>query len=117
MAHRLRDRFGDYGLVLVLVGEAQGEVLDVRAWFMSCRVLGRRMEEFALRLLDRGAADLGCNKIRGHFIPTAKNGLVRPLFGRLGFERVGGTDLDEVWELAVGTAAPVEMICVESDPS
>jgi FkbH-like protein len=107
---RLRDRFGDYGLVLVLVAEVQGAALDVRAWFMSCRVLGRRMEELASWLLDRAAAARGCTVVRGHYLPTKKNVLVKPLFGRLGFERAGGDDADEVWERPVRGAAPVDVL-------
>ena len=38
--------------------------------------------------LCRAAAERGCTEIRGTYIPTAKNGLVRDLFARLGFEQV-----------------------------
>ena len=56
---------------------------------MSCRVIGRSLEETALQELCAAAAARGCAEIRGWYVPTAKNGLVRDLFRRLGFEQVG----------------------------
>jgi FkbH-like protein len=90
---RLRDRFGDYGLVMVLVAEVQGTVLDILAYFMSCRVIGRTLEDLALAEFEGMARARGCREIRGTFIPTKKNRqLVADLYARLGFERVSGDD-------------------------
>lgn len=90
---RLRDRFGDYGLVMVLVAEVAAEVLDILAWFMSCRVIGRTLEQLALAEFEQMARARGCREIRGTFIPTRKNqALVADLFPRLGFERLSGED-------------------------
>lgn len=93
-ALRLRDRYGDYGLVLVMVTEvldatdAEPSTLDVQALFMSCRVIGRSVEQLALAELDAIAITRGCTRIRGTFIPTKKNRkLVSDLYPRLGFQR------------------------------
>jgi FkbH-like protein len=112
---RLRDRFGDYGLVLVLIAQVMGDALDVRAWFMSCRVLGRRMEELALWWLDRAAAQRGCRVVSGHYLPTKKNVLVKDLYSKLGFERAGGRDADEIWQKAVVGLTPPELVTIDEE--
>lgn len=86
---RLTDRFADHGLVGVLIAFRRGDVLDVDTWLMSCRVIGRTVEqEMAARLCVEAAAR-GCTAIRGTYVPTAKNGMVEGLFAKLGFEQSG----------------------------
>jgi FkbH-like protein len=82
---RLRDHFGDHGLVGLLIARQEGDVLDIDTWLMSCRVIGRTVENKMLARLCEVADGRGCNRLRGTFIPTSKNGVVRDLFERLGF--------------------------------
>ncbi|WP_026239242.1 HAD-IIIC family phosphatase [Parafrankia discariae] len=98
---RLADRFADHGLVAVVIarrvagptgtggagepGESGGAVLDVDTWLMSCRVIGRTLEDEIAGLIVTEARRLGCSAVRGHYLPTAKNGLVADLYPRLGF--------------------------------
>ncbi|MEQ1501689.1 MAG: HAD-IIIC family phosphatase [Myxococcota bacterium] len=105
---RLRDRFGDYGLVLVLITEVVGDELDVRALFMSCRVIARSVEQLALAELDRIAIARGCATIRGTYLPTPKNReLVSELYGKLGFTRIEARDDGStVWRRTVDPANP-----------
>ena len=88
---RLADKFGDHGLVAVVLGvpdPADSTALRVDTWLMSCRVIGRTTEEYTLlELLDRAKA-LGYRSIVGEYIPTKKNMLVKDLFHRLGFDRI-----------------------------
>ncbi|OSI28352.1 hypothetical protein BST65_09660 [Bradyrhizobium canariense] len=56
---------------------------------MSCRVLGRRLEEGILQYLVEQARLRAISAITGRYIRTAKNGLVRYHFSRLGFVQVG----------------------------
>ncbi|MCB9673470.1 MAG: HAD-IIIC family phosphatase [Alphaproteobacteria bacterium] len=107
---RIADRYGDYGLVMVVVAERQGDTLDIQALFMSCRVIARTVEQLALVELDRAARARGCTMLRGTYVPTAKNRrLVAGLYGDLGFEctetREDGTT---VWRRAVDPGNPVE---------
>lgn len=105
LAGRLRDRFGDYGLVAVLIARHEGDVLSIENWLMSCRVLGRGLEFlFYNRLLDE-AKRLGCSRIVGRYVPTAKNALVKDLYASLGFVP-SGTD---GWSLAMADAVPKEV--------
>jgi FkbH-like protein len=82
---RLRDKFGDNGLISVLIGIQQGGEMHIHTWLMSCRVLGRRVEETAIALLQHHALDRACSTIIGEYIPTAKNAMVADLFDRMGF--------------------------------
>lgn len=88
---RLADRFGDNGLIAVLLARAEGSEADIEVWLMSCRVLGRRVEEACLNLLVERLAALGVERVSGWYLPTAKNGMVADLYARLGFERVQET--------------------------
>ena len=93
MTIRVRDRFGDHGLIGVMIGvpEPGHEVPSFRidTWLMSCRVIGRTVEQFTFgELLDR-AARLGYRRIIGEYLPTPKNELVRELYQSLGFESAG----------------------------
>jgi FkbH-like protein len=85
---RLSDRFGDHGLIAVVVGNAHGEEFIVDTWLMSCRVLKRQVEEEVLNEIVSLARDRSCTKVIGQYIPSAKNGMVRELYPKMGFTRV-----------------------------
>jgi len=90
LAVRLQDKFGDYGLVSVLLArpdagvEAQTLVIDT--WLMSCRVIGRTLEEFVMSELLTRAKHQGFKAIRGEYVRTKKNELVSDLYTRFGFD-------------------------------
>jgi FkbH-like protein len=86
---RLADRFTDHGLVAVVVAVQDGQALDVDTWLMSCRVIGRTLEDEVAGLLVAEAHRRGCAHVRGHYVPTTKNGLVSGLYERLGFVQLG----------------------------
>ena len=100
---RLEDRFGDLGMIGVIIcrsGDAEAWSIDT--WLMSCRVLGRRVEEAMLAKLVAEVRDRGGRRLVGTYIPTAKNGMVAEHYGKLGFRRTGGADGESTaWELAV----------------
>lgn len=85
---RLEDKFGDNGIVSVVIGRKQGEVLDIELWLMSCRVLKRDMEYAMLDVLVKEAKAQGIASIIGNYYPTAKNGMVKNLFSDFGFEKI-----------------------------
>jgi FkbH-like protein len=89
---RLADRFTDHGLVAVAIAVDRDGILDIDTWLMSCRVIGRTLEDEIAGLLVAQARRRGCAQVRGHYFPTAKNGLVSLLYERLGFKPV---DLDD----------------------
>lgn len=92
-----RDRFGDYGQIGLLALRADGDQLDVLAWLMSCRALGRGVEERLLRWLADRADELGCVKVRLTAERTPRNVPARRLLAALG----GGDQDDERLETVV----------------
>ena len=86
---RLKDRFGDHGLIGVMLVKKNGKQWDVASWLMSCRVLGRRMEEFMSAEMLMAAKAEGAIKVCGQYIPTAKNALVKDMYSHIGFEQQG----------------------------
>jgi len=96
---RLADKFGDNGMISVVIGVPDGDVLDIDTWLMSCRVLNRRVEKATLNVLAAAAKAKGYKALRGSYIPTPKNDLVRPHYERLGFTRVSDDDGRTVWSL------------------
>jgi FkbH-like protein len=82
---KLADRFGDNGLISIVLGRAEGEALTLDLWLMSCRVLKRDMELAMLDVLAQKASDRGFRSLHGIYLPTKKNAMVADHYGRLGF--------------------------------
>jgi FkbH-like protein len=88
---RLLDRFGDNGIVAILIGRmTDGEDLLIDTWLMSCRVLGRQVEPTSLNLIAAEARRLGARRLIGEYLPTKKNGMVRDHYEKLGFAPLDG---------------------------
>lgn len=97
---KLEDRFGDNGVVTVVIGKIDGERLDIILWLMSCRVLKRDMEFAMMDELAARCQERGITSIRGFYYPTAKNGMVRDFYDRQGFVKASEDDQgNAVWEL------------------
>lgn len=85
-AFTLEDKFGDNGLIAVVVLKKNSETdLFIESWFMSCRVLKRGMENFMLNTLVTYAKTNGFERIIGEYIPTPKNEIVKDHYQNLGF--------------------------------
>jgi FkbH-like protein len=95
-AVRLRDRFGDNGIISAVILRSTstgGDDLEIDTWVMSCRVLLRGVEELLLAELAALGRARGAQRLVGRYLPTARNGLVAELYPRLGFslvDREGG---------------------------
>ena len=82
---RLADRFGDSGLIGVIICEPKGLDWFIDSWLMSCRVLGRQVEQATLTALVEAARRFGAVRLIGEYLPTQKNGMVAGLYTKLGF--------------------------------
>jgi FkbH-like protein len=83
---RLVDRFGDNGIIAIVIGKMRDEEdLLIDTWLMSCRVLGRQVEPTTLNLAAEQAKRLGARRLIGEYLPTKKNGMVKDHYGKLGF--------------------------------
>lgn len=85
---RLADRFGDNGLVSVLIGCVADNSVELDLWLMSCRVLNREMELAMFDALVEHCQARGIRRIMGVYIPSKKNSMVANLYAGLGFTRL-----------------------------
>ncbi len=84
----MRDRFSDYGTVALAIvkdSEHAGEA-EIDSLIMSCRAFGRRIEETFLDVVLGDLEVAGLRRVAAAFRPTARNGMVRELYPRLGFQ-------------------------------
>ncbi|MGN0633787.1 MAG: HAD-IIIC family phosphatase [Oscillospiraceae bacterium] len=99
---KLADKFGDNGVVSVIVGEKNGEELDIKLWLMSCRVLKREMELAMLDVLVENAKKSGISRLKGTYIPSAKNKMVKDFYPDvLGFEKLSENGGVTEWTLDI----------------
>jgi FkbH-like protein len=83
----LQDKFGDNGAICVVILKADdGNVLFIDTWLMSCRVLKRGMENFTLNTLVAAAQKNGYKYLKGEYLQTPKNEIVKNHYKNLGFE-------------------------------
>lgn len=88
--YTLRDRFGDHGLVgVVIMEKLTARELFISTWLMSCRVLKRGMEEFIVNGIFRTAREHGFVTVHAEYIPTPKNKMVKDIYKTMGFKETG----------------------------
>ena len=102
---KLEDKFGDNGVVSVVIGKIAGEQMDelhLELWIMSCRVLKRDMEFAMMDELVRQAKSRGIRKLVGYYDPTAKNAMVRDVYSLQGFTKISeDQEGNTVWEYVI----------------
>jgi len=104
---RLVDRFGDNGIIAILIARAAGAEAEIETWLMSCRVLGRNVEEACLNVLVERCVAQGVHRLMGVYRPTEKNGMVREMYRNLGFEAAGEEEVGETrWMLDLDGYVP-----------
>lgn len=97
LSFKLRDSYGDYGLVsMVVLEKKENNILFIDTWLMSCRVLKRGLEHFVLNEVVNIAKKNNCDKIIGEYIPTAKNAMVKNHYSTLGFDVL---EENKIWVL------------------
>jgi FkbH-like protein len=84
----LEDKYGDNGLICVIILKKENEqTAFIDTWFMSCRVLKRGMENFVLNTIAEFCIDNGFEVLKGEYLPTAKNDMVKDHYLNLNFEK------------------------------
>jgi FkbH-like protein len=103
---RLADIFGDNGMISVIIcRESRPNEWEIDEWLMSCRVLGRRVENMVLREIIEHARRRGIRRLTGAYLPTQRNKLVERHYANLGFTMIAeNADGSTEWELAVDGA-------------
>lgn len=98
---RLIDRFENAGIVTALIAPVSGSEASIDLWVMSCRVFKRNLEYAVFDRLVKECRERGVKKIKGTYLPTKKNVLVKELYGELGFEKISESDAETVWEYGI----------------
>jgi FkbH-like protein len=98
---RVRDRFGDHGLVGVAITRDEGDSCEIDTFLLSCRVIGRTVETAMLAHLARAASQRGRKVLRGRFLPTRKNAPAEKFYGQHGFELEDQNGNGSIWTLSL----------------
>lgn len=85
---KLTDKFGDNGVVSVIIGHKICDECHIDLWIMSCRVLKRDMEFAMMDALVKQCKEANIKNIYGYFYPTAKNAMVKNFFEMQGFVKI-----------------------------
>ena len=101
------DRFGDNGIVGVVITHLQNQISVIDTFLLSCRVIGRTVETALLAMVAARAAEAGARKLTGQFIPTKKNAPCKDFYKQHGFACVEEKDGTSVWELSL-TPMPLQ---------
>lgn len=104
---RLKDRFGDHGLISIVIGQKSDSAMKIDTWLMSCRVLKRQVEEVVLNELVRISALRGCDRLEGLYLPTPKNDMVRDFYPRMGFTVTNEDNGHREFQLKLSTFRPI----------
>ncbi len=98
---RLKDKFGDNGVISVIVGELKSKESHIVLWLMSCRVFKR---DFEFAIFDKFVAECQLRQVKriiGYYSPTEKNHIVENLYSNLGFEFSHIVENTKVWVFVI----------------
>ncbi|MBC2601211.1 HAD-IIIC family phosphatase [Puniceicoccus vermicola] len=98
----LEDRFGDNGLVGLVIAECGETTWTLDSFLMSCRVIGRKLEAQMLETVTEAARQSGATHLQGIYRPTPKNDLVSNFYRQHGFEAIGEKDGVFLFQRTVG---------------
>lgn len=116
LSGQLSDKFGDNGIVSVVIGKKEQAALHIELWLMSCRVLKRDMEFAMLDTLVEQCKAAGITEIFGYYYPTKKNAMVATLYETFGFEKISDDNGSTVWRLeTAGYSKKCGVIAVNPD--
>lgn len=91
---RVSDRLGDSGLVGVCILKYEGQEVILDSFLLSCRILGRTVEDVFLNECLRRARRRGARRVIGHYRPTPKNSQTADFYPRCGFTALASEAAD-----------------------
>lgn len=99
---KLIDKFGENGLISVIIGRRERRSLHLDLWLMSCRVVKRDVELAMLDSLVAICQQHNITEIYGYYIRSEKNNVVSDHYAKLGFECINGDEHNySVWRLVL----------------
>jgi len=103
---KLKDRLGDYGIVGVTLLQYKGSECIIDIFLMSCRVIGRGVEDVFLKFCINQAANKRCKTISGEYVPTEKNSIAKDFFLKHKFSRSVADAKSKKFHLSVNGVLP-----------
>ena len=104
LAMNVRDKFGDYGLTGAVIIEHENGTARIDTFLMSCRILGRRLEDALLaETLAAARARWNVAHVTAEFLRTAKNGQVSDFFDKRGFTPTSSAEMEKRYALDLST--------------
>jgi FkbH-like protein len=98
---KLRDRISEMGLIGVAITKYSGEQAEIDTFLLSCRAIGRRVEEVQMAHVLNCARARGCSHVLGRYLITKKNGQVADFYSRQGFRLVAENPQGSEWEISL----------------
>ena len=98
---KLRDKYGDYGLISVVVLKFDMDTIYIDSWLMSCRVLARGVEQYAMNYIFEYAKSNDYKTVVGEYIPTSKNNMVKDFYEKFEFTKVEENENKTIWKKQV----------------
>ncbi len=118
LAVRVRDKFGDNGLISALVCDKRGPIWNINTWVMSCRVFQRRIEHAMLNRLAAAARSQHAAALVGEYRPSPRNDVVQDLYRSLGFAPAGDANGTSLWRLELAAFSPIDVpMRLEASPA
>jgi FkbH-like protein len=109
----VRDRFGDNGVIGIVICDIRPDAWQIDTWLMSCRVLNRRIEEAICNRIAADAKRAGAGSVIGVFVPTERNSIASDLFRRLGFDPFADAQGGTRWVLDLERFVPFDVPLAE----
>lgn len=94
----VKDKFGENGITGVIIVKTGSDIWYIDSFLLSCRIIGRQVEEALLAYLIGEAKKRGAKRIGGEFIPTKKNQPARDFYRLNGFSLKSTVSEREMWE-------------------
>lgn len=96
---KLKDNISDMGVVGVAIVKYHGLITEIDSLLLSCRAIGRGVEDALLAHIVTQAQSKGFDTLRGSYIPTRKNRQVSNFYEHRGFTCIATKDKESEWEL------------------
>ena len=98
---RLTDKYGDNGLISILIGKIKDNKCHIDLWLMSCRVLKRNVEFALFDEFVRQCKENGVKEIIGYYYQSVKNNMVSDLYEKFGFVLKDTNGQNTIWSLNI----------------
>ena len=95
---KVEDKFGDNGITGAAIVKKGKDAWSIDTFLLSCRIIGRKVEETLLAYIAREAKKAGAKRITAEFIPTKKNSVAKEFYKNSGFNMAKKENEKEVWE-------------------